>query len=253
MQPKSSEPQTAGDGVSSAPAPAQIDDSQRETSLIRAEQSKPQLIFEGVFAFPPNRDTLGATAYFIVEKANNILLDCPAWNEENYQFLLAQGGVHRLFLTHRGGMGNVSKFQEVLGCEVIVQEQEAYLLPNSEVTSFEREIALSSSCQGIWTPGHSPGSSCLYRANGGILFTGRHILPNQLGEPTPLRTASTFHWFRQLRSVQTLCDRFSPQSLHYICPGANTGFLRGKGAIDQAYERLLTLDLAALRQTPAWF
>jgi hypothetical protein len=74
------------------------------------------------------------------------------------------------------------------------------------------------------------------------------LLPNQQGEPVPLRTSKTFHWLRQLRSVQSLIDRFTPATLAYICPGANTGYLRGKRAIDQAYERLARLDLAACQQ-----
>ena len=71
------------------------------------------------------------------------------------------------------------------------------------------------------------------------MFTGRHLLPDQQGNPVPLKLEKTFHWGRQLQNVAQLCDRFSPDTLHYICPGANTGFLRGKGLIDQAYERLI--------------
>ncbi|MGK7877075.1 MAG: MBL fold metallo-hydrolase [Xenococcaceae cyanobacterium] len=216
------------------------------TLLGSSGKTKPPLpILEGIFAFPPNRDTLGGTAYFIVEKGGNILLDCPTWNETNRQFLLEQGGVRWLFLTHRGGIGKkVSQMQEALGFDVLIQEQEAYLLPEVRVTSFEREFTLSPRCSLIWTPGHSPGSSCLYWSpHGGVLFSGRHLLPDREGNPVPLRTAKTFHWLRQLRSVEALRDRFTPQTLNYICPGANIGFLRGKGFIAQAIERLSELDL----------
>jgi hypothetical protein len=65
----------------------------------------------------------------------------------------------------------------------------------------------------------------------------------------PLRTAKTFHWLRQIKSVELLRDRFTPETLQYICPGASTGFLRGKRAITQAYQRLARLDLGALLQT----
>lgn len=213
------------------------------------ERSKlPRLILEGVFAFPPNRDTLGATAYLIVENGNNVLIDCPYWSLENYQFLLKQGGVRSLFITHRGGIAQVDRIQKALGCQVIIQEQEAYLLPQLDLNSFGQEITLSSNLRAIWTPGHSPGSSCLYwRNHGGVLFTGRHLLPHSGGEPTPLKTPKTFHWYRQLQSVRKLGDRFNSQTLQYICPGANSGFLAGKGLIDQAYQRLLKLDLEGLQ------
>ena len=211
----------------------------------------PQAVWDNIFAFPPNRDTLGGTSYLIVENSlANILIDCPAWDEVNNQFLQSLGGVRWLFLTHRGGIGKTREIQETFGCEVLIQEQEAYLLPGLKVTKYQQEFILSPSAQAIWTPGHSPGSSCLYYTAepGGVLFSGRHLLPNQLGEPVPLRASKTFHWPRQLKSVQLLLDRFTPETLQYICPGANTGFLRGKRVITQAYQQLSNLDLEALLQ-----
>lgn len=210
---------------------------------------QPQAVLDAVFAFSPNRDTLGATAYFIVENQANILIDCPAVDEVNLEFLQQCGGVRWLFITHRGAIGKAEEIQKAFGCSIVIQEQEAYLLPGLEVTAFREEFALTPQVTAIWTPGHSPGSSCLYyTGHGGVLFAGRHLLPNQQGEPVPLRTSKTFHWLRQLRSVQSLIDRFTPATLAYICPGANTGYLRGKRAIDRAYERLAGLDLAACQQ-----
>ncbi|GBF82563.1 MBL fold metallo-hydrolase [Aphanothece sacrum] len=212
----------------------------------------PRLLLDGLFAFPPNRETLGGTAYFIVEKPGNILLDCPIWDEETQQFLKEQGGVKSLLLTHRGAITpSVKSLQAALGSEILIQEQEAYLLPDVPLTPFEQEITLISNLTAIWTPGHSPGSCCAYwQRHEGVLFTGRHLLPSTQGEPTPLRLAKTFHWFRQLDSVALLRDRFSSDTLNYICPGANTGFLRGKGLINDAYHKLKALDLLSLRQHP---
>ena len=208
----------------------------------------PQVIWNNIFAFPPNRETLGGTAYFIVENEANILIDCPAWDEVNQNYLNSVGGVRWLFLTHRGAIGKAREIQQAFGCEILIQEQEAYLLPGLKVTTFKQDFNIGNA-QVIWTPGHSPGSSCLYYPReGGVLFSGRHILPNQTGELLPLPASKTFHWFRQLLSIQLLRDRFTPETLNYICPGANTGFLRGKRAIASAYEQLARLDLVALRQ-----
>ncbi|MBH8564199.1 MBL fold metallo-hydrolase [Nostoc sp. CENA67] len=206
----------------------------------------PHAVLNSIFAFPPNRDTLGGTSYFIVRNEGNILIDCPALVQTNQDFLRSHGGVRWLFLTHRGAIGQTAELQQAMGCEIMIQEQEAYLLPGLTVTTFAQEFTLPTA-QLIWTPGHSPGSSCLYYSDlGGVLFSGRHLLPNQQGEPMPLRTAKTFHWPRQIKSLQSLLDRFTPETLQYICPGANTGFLRGKGIIDNAYQRLASLDLPAL-------
>lgn len=196
-----------------------------------------------VYAFPPNRDTLGGTAYLIVENSApasaNILVDCPAWDETYQTFLQQHGGVQWLFLTHRDSIGKAREFQQAFNCNILIQEQEAYLLPGLNVTPFHHTFTLTSQTRAIWTPGHSPGSSCLYYSGfNGVLFTGRHLLPDPQGTLMPLRTAKTFHWQRQLHSVQKLIDEFNPETLHFICPGANLGFLRGKTAIAQAYEHL---------------
>jgi glyoxylase-like metal-dependent hydrolase (beta-lactamase superfamily II) len=205
---------------------------------------------ESIFAFPPNRDTLGGTSYFIVRNEGNILIDCPALEQTNQDFLRSHGGVRWLFLTHRGAIGKTAEIQQAFESEILIQEQEAYLLPGLTVTTFSQEFTLNSTIQVIWTPGHTPGSSCLYYSNlEGVLFSGRHLVPNQQGEPVPLRSAKTFHWPRQIKSLQLLLERFTPETLQYICPGANTGFLRGKRVIDQAYQRLASLDLQALLQS----
>jgi glyoxylase-like metal-dependent hydrolase (beta-lactamase superfamily II) len=215
-----------------------------------APTKSPQPVFETVFAFPPNRETLGGTAYLIVENNRNILVDCPAWNPINQNFIQQQGGVEWLVITHRGGIAQAANLQRAWNCRILVQEQEAYLLPELEVMTFHREVQVQDSVQLLWTPGHSPGSACLYDSrHGGVLFTGRHLLPNQQGQPVPLRIAKTFHWPRQLQSIQMLLERFSPDRLSFICPGANTGFLRGQRRIERAYDQLAQLDLEALRQT----
>jgi glyoxylase-like metal-dependent hydrolase (beta-lactamase superfamily II) len=212
----------------------------------------PRSVFDTVYAFAPNRDTQGATAYFIVNNAPdgqpaNLLIDAPLWDQGNREWLIAQGGVQWLFITHRGGLGRAAAIQKALGCQVIIQEQEAYLLPDTPTIPFHHQVRLSPEIEAFWTPGHSPGSACLYySAHGGVLFTGRHLLPNQVGDPAPLRLAKTFHWPRQLRQVEALKTRFSADTLAHICPGASTGFLRGQRTIDRAYEKLQQIDLDTL-------
>jgi glyoxylase-like metal-dependent hydrolase (beta-lactamase superfamily II) len=201
----------------------------------------PTEILPGIFAFPPNRDTLGGTAYLIVTSSGNIAIDSPAWNDTNRQFIVDRGGIKYLTITHRGGIGKTATIATEFGCETIIQEQEAYLLPETKVTTFRYKLDLNDSnglpsataIELIWTPGHSPGSTCIYYSSaGGVLFTGRHLLPDRQGTPVPLQTAKTFHWQRQLRSVEAIWQQFpSHAPLSHICPGANTGLLRGKGYI----------------------
>jgi len=210
----------------------------------------PRSLLDNLFAFPPNRAALGGTAYLIVRNAGSVLVDCPVWEASYLDFARSQQ-VRWLFLTHRSAHAAVAQWQQALDCAVVVQEQEAYLLPEVEVTPFAEEATVAEDCQGIWTCGHSPGSACLYvPEHGGVLFSGRHLLPEASGRVAPLRTAKTFHWPRQLRQVETLRTRFSPDTLAILCPGANTGFLRGRGFVTDAYAQLARLDLDALRPAP---
>lgn len=225
-----------------------------ETSALTSRLvKKPRQLLDGLFVFPPNRETLGGTSYLIVENGGNILLDSPPPTEDTLRFL-QEMGVRWWFFTHRGNQGKSVKLLHcALNCEILTQEQEAYLLPEIPLTSFREDIILNNHCYGFWTSGHSPGSACFYWGrHQGVLFTGRHLIPNQQGEPMPLRTAKTFHWLRQLRNVKTICARFSPSSLNYLCPGANTGFLRGKGLIEQPLAHLCTLDFGTLAQAPVF-
>ncbi len=197
----------------------------------------PHLILPNLYRFPPSRDILGGTAYFIVSSHGNIVVDCPAWESENQEFLKEQGSLAGIFITHRGAISkHIGAMQTALDCPIFIQEQEAYLLPGLRVTTFHERYQLTNDLRAVWTPGHSPGSACLYdRREGGILFSGRHLLPDHQGNPRPLRLAKTFHWPRQLRSVEALRTEFTPETLRYLCPGANVGFLRGRSTIDGAY------------------
>jgi glyoxylase-like metal-dependent hydrolase (beta-lactamase superfamily II) len=210
----------------------------------------PREIAAGLFVFAPNRETLGATAYFIVANTGNILVDCPAWENNNREFIKDRGGISFLVITHRGGIGQkVAQIQAEFGCKVVIQEQEAYLIPEAKTTPFSEEYRIDDRTLLIWTAGHSPGSSCLHwQEHDGILFVGRHLLPIDPETIQPLRTAKTFHWWRQLQSIQKLRDRFSPETLQYICPAANTGYLRGGGWVVDAYNKISNLDLETLRK-----
>jgi glyoxylase-like metal-dependent hydrolase (beta-lactamase superfamily II) len=222
---------------------------------------EPRPVLDSVWAFPPNRDTFGGTAYLIVENSQNIpknipkniLIDCPSWDDQTQAFLAQHGGVQWIVLTHRQGMSPAAaSIQERFGCQVLVQEQEAYLLPEVAVTPFSEGLEITPSTQVFWTPGYSPGSACVYYQPDGVLFSGRHLLPDVSGSPQPLRTSKTFHWPRQLQHVQQILDRFDDDSLQYLCPGANTGFLRQRRLIDHAYSKLQQLDFSALRQAAVW-
>ncbi|QHV00870.1 MBL fold metallo-hydrolase [Synechocystis sp. CACIAM 05] len=192
----------------------------------------PHQILPNLYRFAPNRDTLGGTAYLLITGEGNVLIDCPAWHEDNEAWLGEQGPVRWLCLTHRDGHGpKVKTIQEKLGCQVVVQEQEAYLLPGVRICRFREQLAIAPFLTAIWTPGYSPGASCHYWGeNGGILFTGRHLLPDGEGNLRAIKQAKTFHWPRQQASVEKIHRYLDEKNLplRAVCPGGNVGYLRGE-------------------------
>ena len=213
-------------------------------NITKPSPKYPKLVLDHVFAFAPNKETLGGTSYLLIHPQGNILIDCPPWQELNQLFCEEKGGVKYLFLTNRDAISkHIRQIQQDLNCDLIIQEQEAYLLPNLQPITFQQDYQVYDNCHLLWTCGYSPGSSCLYyREFGGVLFSGRHLLPISPSEILSLRLKKTFHWQRQLKSVELLKAHFNSDNLQYILPGANTGYLRGKGYIDRAYEKLTSLD-----------
>ena len=220
---------------------------------------QPQAAFESVFAFPPNRETLGGTAYLIVENDSagpgNVLVDTPPWDEETRSFLDRVGGIRAWVLTHRGAIAPLKTIRaivEATGCLPTIHEREAYLLADIDRHTFRDGATLGDRVRVLWTPGHSPGASCVYFDElGGVLFSGRHLLPTTQGDIGPVRTANTFHWWRQLRSIAQLRQTLADGTPRYLCPGARVGFLRGRHWVDRARERLDAIDLEAAKLDPA--
>ena len=218
----------------------QLTSNDTQDQISSCNSSYPRLILENIFAFAPNSNTLAGTSYLLIHPQGNILIDCPMWNESNLQFCQEKGGVKYLFITNRDAISKQArKICEDLNCELIIQEQEAYLLPNLNPITFSTDYQIYDDCQLIWTCGYTPASSCLYISQQkGLLFSGRHLLPISPTEITALKFRKTFHWRRQIKSVKLLIDRFDESNLRYILPGANTNYLKEKGYIDQAYDKV---------------
>jgi len=204
----------------------------------------PEPVAPGLWLFAPNRDTQGGSAWLLETPDHDLLIDCPALSEANLSFLSHRGAQARpgpsgnvrqgwIVLTGRDGHGRCRRLQERIGWPVLVQEQEAYLLPGVErLQSFAAELELAPGILLLWTPGPGPGS-CVLHVGGGVapagdgLFCGRLLVPVAPDRLAPLRTRRTFHWPRQLRSLEQLRRRLPPGSPHWIASGAALGALRG--------------------------
>ncbi|MCS5691233.1 MBL fold metallo-hydrolase [Cyanobium sp. FGCU-6] len=208
----------------------------------------PQPVAPGLWLFAPNRDTAGGSSWLLDADQGPVLVDVPALTQAHLTFL-AQRPQGRIVLTGRDGHGRCRRLQEALGWPVLVQEQEAYLLPGmAALETFADEHRPAPGLALLWTPGPGPGSCVLHARTAAIdvLFCGRLLLPVGPGRLAPLPQRRTFHWPRLLRSIERLRRWLPAGSPHGIATGGGLGALRGEKLVDNGEALLASLDLAAL-------
>ena len=183
----------------------------------------------GLWAFPPSRDSDGGTAWLLhTSGGGSVLVDVPLLSDEHLSWLQQQPPGW-IVLTHRQGHGRCRRLQEQLGWPVLVQEQEAYLLPNvSALDTFAVDHVTASGLRLLWTPGPTPGSCVVHAPAADLLFCGRLLTPLAPGRLGPLRHGRTFHWPRQLGSLQRLRGWIPSDARPQLASGAGLGALRGE-------------------------
>ncbi|MFM7266623.1 MAG: MBL fold metallo-hydrolase, partial [Cyanobium sp.] len=107
----------------------------------------PIAVRPGLWLFAPNRDSQGGSAWWLecagLAAGRGLLIDAPALTQANLTFL-QQRGPGLIVLTGRDGHGRTRRLQEALGWPVLVQDQEAYLLPGVEpLQRFASTLALA--------------------------------------------------------------------------------------------------------------
>jgi glyoxylase-like metal-dependent hydrolase (beta-lactamase superfamily II) len=207
-----------------------------------------------LWLFAPNRDNQGGSAWFLEHSDRDLLIDVPALTEANLAFLQHWSRPGQIVLTGRDGHGRCRALQEALGWPVLVQEQEAFLLPGVKaLETFGFEHALAPGLRLLWTPGPSPGACVLHAFgadaggadDGGGLFCGRLLVPVAPGRLEPRRSRRTFHWPRQIASLRALRAWLPAGTPGWIASGAGLGALRGESLVGSAEALLADLEKQA--------
>jgi len=202
----------------------------------------------GLWLFAPSRDSQGGSSWLLATAEGDLLIDCPGFTQANLDFLGGRGGEGTLVLTSREGHGRCRRLQEATGWRVLVQEQEAYLLPTvPQLQVFAAEHLLTAGIRLLWTPGPSPGACVVHAAGpwGDLLFCGRLLLAVAPASLAPLRTSRTFHWSRQLASIERLKSWLPVGSPAQIACGGGLGALRGQVLVNDGAALLTALEARA--------
>ena len=196
------------------------------------EPGRPPLqIRPDLWVFPPNRDCRGGSSWWLDVGPEPVLIDCPPLSEATFAALrdLSQGRCARILLTSREGHGRLRRLQERMPWPVLVQEQEAYLLPGvQQLETFSEETVTRSGLRLLWTPGPTPGHAVVHAPEPvNVLFCGRLLVPCDKDQLAPLQHRRTFHWPRQQRSLHRLRHWLPPEASPELASGAGLGALRG--------------------------
>ena len=216
----------------------------------------PRQVRQGLWLFAPNRDSQGGSAWLVETEALDVLVDVPALNPAHLSWLRerARGRQGWIVLTGRQGHGRCRALQQQLDWPVLVQEQEAYLLPDLRACHrFAEAHELADGLRLLWTPGPTPGACVLHVCGGSAgdgLFCGRLLVPLGPDRLGPLRRPGTFHWSRQLASLERLRRWLPAGSPDWIASGAALGALRGEALVGAGASLLAAIDLEGLIEQP---
>jgi glyoxylase-like metal-dependent hydrolase (beta-lactamase superfamily II) len=120
-------------------------------------------------------DDTNYNSYLLQTAEGNVLIDTPSLVEHHLETIQELGGAKTLFITHRDDVSDACAWQEELGLEIVMHQEDAHQVLDCSVDHEieDEEEWLAKDMLVIHLPGHSPGCvALLYTKGGGILFSG---------------------------------------------------------------------------------
>jgi glyoxylase-like metal-dependent hydrolase (beta-lactamase superfamily II)/ferredoxin len=180
--------------------------------------------------------SFGASAWFVVRPAGNLLIDSPRFTEALAAPFAEHGGIDHVLLTHQDDVADAQRWAERFAARVWIHEDDARAAPFS--TDRLRGLdatAVQDDVLAIPVPGHTAGS-VMFLIDGTFLFTGDSLAwSHERGDLTAFRDACWFSWSAQTGSLERLAagHRFS-----WVLPGHGA---RVHDDPDVLHERLVAL------------
>ncbi|XP_066333019.1 uncharacterized protein [Miscanthus floridulus] len=128
-----------------------------------------------------SQDSFGATSYLVIHPQGNILIDSPRYTQKLANNIEKLGGARYMFLTHIDDVADHRKWAERLKCERIIHSEDMAEATADVEWKLEGNGPwnIGTDFELIYTPGHTPGSVCLYYKSLKVLFTGDHVAKSE--------------------------------------------------------------------------
>jgi glyoxylase-like metal-dependent hydrolase (beta-lactamase superfamily II) len=178
-----------------------------------------------------SEDSFGASAWFVVRGAGNVLVDSPRYTEALAGPIAELGGIAHIALTHRDDVADADRWADRFDARVWIHADDRLAAPHAtDLLTDEQQI--QPGFVAIPTPGHTKGS-VVFLLDDRWLFTGDSLAWSpERGDLTAFRGACWYSWEVQTESLARLADR---HRFSVVLPGHGA---RVTGDADDLHERL---------------
>jgi glyoxylase-like metal-dependent hydrolase (beta-lactamase superfamily II)/ferredoxin len=161
--------------------------------------------------------SFGASAWFVVRPAGNLLIDSPRFTEALAGPIAEQGGIDHVLLTHQDDVADAGRWAARFGARVWIHEDDARAAPfaTDHLRGVETAV-VQEDVVAIPTPGHTAGSA-MFLVDGTYLFSGDSLAwSHDRGDLTAFRDACWWSWPAQTESLERLA---AEHRFGWVLPG----------------------------------
>jgi glyoxylase-like metal-dependent hydrolase (beta-lactamase superfamily II)/ferredoxin len=165
-----------------------------------------------------SEDSFGASAWFAVRSAGNVMIDSPRFTEALAGPIAAMGGIAHVVLTHRDDVADAARWAERFGARTWIHHDDRSAAPRAtDLIEGLGDTEIQPGLVAIPVPGHTKGS-VLFLLDERYLFTGDSLAwSHDRGELTAFRGACWHSWAAQTESLDRLAT--SRHRFSWVLPG----------------------------------
>jgi glyoxylase-like metal-dependent hydrolase (beta-lactamase superfamily II)/ferredoxin len=165
-----------------------------------------------------SEDSFGASAWFAVRSAGNVMVDSPRFTEALAGPIGDMGGIAHVVLTHRDDVADAARWADRFGARTWIHHDDRSAAPAAtDVIEGLGDTEIQPGLVAIPVPGHTKGS-VVFLLDERYLFTGDSLAwSHERGDLTAFRGACWHSWAAQTESLDRLAR--SDHRFAWVLPG----------------------------------